>query len=104
MKVPLLTRPQSMKLHYYGRLDTLESCFTYQTFEVEGVTLLLQNAPRFGYEPATMTIKNPALFVKKDDGYYRFVIEDFKVEVKDGVLTIEDEQLKEIAKEAIGLI
>lgn len=93
-----------MKLHYYGRLDNLESCFSYQAFEVDGVTMLLQNAPRFGYEPVTMTIKNPALFVKKDDKYYRFVIEDFKVDVKDGVLSIEDVQLKKIVKEAIELI
>lgn len=93
-----------MNLHYYGMLDSLESCYTYQAFDIEGITMLLQNAPRFGYEPATMTIKNPAMFIKKEDGYYRFVIEDFKVEVVNGTLKVNEGKVKEIIKEAIKLI
>lgn len=93
-----------MKIHYYGMLDSLESCYTYQAFDIEGITMLLQNAPRFGYEPATMTIKNPAMFIKKEEGYYRFVIEDFKVEVVNGVLLISEDKVKEIIKEAIKQI
>ena len=93
-----------MNIHYYGKLDSLESCYTYQVFDIEGITMLLQNAPRFGYEPATMTIKNPAMFIKKEDGYYRFVIEDFKVEVVNGKVIISENKVKEIIKEAIKLI
>ena len=85
-------------------LDSLASCYTYQAFDIEGITMLLQNAPRFGYEPATMTIKNPAMFIKKEEGYYRFVIEDFKVEVVNGVLLISEDKVKEIIKEAIKQI
>lgn len=85
-----------MRVHFYGRLDNLESCYTFQTFDIDGVTMLLQNAPRFGYEPATLTIKNPAMFIKKEDGCYRFVIEDFEVEVKDGKIQIKEEDMKDI--------
>ena len=85
-----------MKIHFYGRLDSLESCYTYQAFDINGMSLFLQNSPRFGYEPASMTIKNPALFVKKADGYYRFVIEDFQVDVHEGQLDITSKELQEI--------
>ena len=90
-----------MKVHFYGRLDNLESCYTFQAFDIEGVTMLLQNAPRFGFEPATMTIKNPAMFIKKEDGYHRFVIEDFEIEVKDGEIQMEEGDLKDILKKAL---
>lgn len=93
-----------MNIHYYGMLDSLESCYTYQTFDIDGTSMLLQNAPRFGFEPATMTIKNPAMFIKKEEGYYRFVIEDYKVEVVNGSLKISDNKVKEIINEAIKLI
>lgn len=93
-----------MKIHFYGKLDSLESCYTYQAFDIEGVTLFLQNAPRFGFEPATMTIKNPAMFIKKEDGYYRFVIEDFEVEIKDGSILIKELELKKILGSTIPLI
>lgn len=93
-----------MNIHYYGMLDSLESCYTYQAFDIEGDTILLQNAPRFGYEPATMIIKNPAMFIKKDDVYYRFVIENFKVEVVSGLLKIDEDIIKKIIKEAVKLI
>lgn len=85
-----------MNVHYYGILDNLESCYTYQTFNIDGVTLLLQNAPRFGYKPATLIIKDPAMFIKKKDGFYRFVIENYKVEVENGVLIIDESKVREI--------
>lgn len=87
-----------MRLHYYGRLDSLESCYSFQEYEINGMTLLLQNAPRFGYEPATMIIKNPAMFIKKEDGYHRYVIEDFSLEVVDGVIKMGEEILKDIVR------
>lgn len=93
-----------MKLHFYGKLDSLESCFTYQAFDEGGVTFFLQNAPRFGYEPATIIIKNPALFIKKNDGFYRFVVEDFEEEVKVGKIIIDKETLKQILNEALSMI
>lgn len=89
-----------MKIHFYGRLDNLESCYTYQAFDIEGVSMLIQNAPRFGYDPATMTIKDPAMFIKNNDGYYRFVIEDFEVQVVSGELKLDDNVKKMILKEA----
>ncbi len=58
--------------------------------------MLMPNAPRFGNEPATITIKNPAMFIKKEDGCHRFVIEDFEVEVKKGEFLIEEAELKDI--------
>lgn len=93
-----------MRIHYYGRLDNLESCFTYQTFDIEGVSLLIQNSPRFGYEPATMIIRNPAMFIKNENGYFRFVIEDFEVEVVKGIVLIEDSTKIQILKEAFSYI
>lgn len=93
-----------MKIHYYGMLDSLESCYTYQAFDIDGITMLLQNAPRFGYEPATMNIKNPAMFIKKADGYYRFVIEDFTVFVENGLIRIDKDTLFSIIKEVSNII
>lgn len=93
-----------MKLHYYGVLDSLESCYTFQTFDVEGVRVFIQNSPRFGYEPATMEIKNPAMFIEKDGEYYRFVIEDFKIKVVDGVIDIEDTLVSEMVEKASQFI
>ena len=89
-----------MRLHFYGILNSLESCFTYQEFEIDGKVMLLQNSPRFGYEPATMVINNPAMFIPKGDEFYRFVIEDFCVDVKDGILQIEDSLLRDILGES----
>jgi len=65
------------------------------------LTLLLQNAPRFGYESATMKIENPAMFVKGENGYYRFVIEDFDVEVVNGMVMIDDFDIEKILKGAL---
>ncbi len=87
-----------MNLHYYGKLDKLESCYTFQKIETKGRRLYIQNSPRFGYEPATMTINNPALFVEDGAGFHRFVIEDFKVDVKDGKLQIIDGVIREIVE------
>ena len=93
-----------MRVHFYGRLDGIESCYTFQVFEMDDVMLFLQNAPRFGYEPATMTIKNPAFFIKKEDDYFRFVIEDFELEVVNGQIIINVDLLKDISKQALELI
>ena len=93
-----------MRVHFYGRLDDMESCYTFQVFDMGDVKLYLQNAPRFGYEPATMTIKNPALFIKKENDYFRFVIEDFELEVVNGQININVDSLKEICEQALGLI
>lgn len=93
-----------MRVHFYGRLDDMESCYTFQVFDINGVSLFLQNAPMFGYEPATMIIKNPALFIKKEDDYFRFVIEDFELEVVNGQISINVDSLKEICEQALGLI
>jgi len=93
-----------MRVHFYGKLDDMESCYTFQVFDMNGVELYLQNAPRFGYEPATMTIKNPALFVKKENDYYRFVIEDFELEVVNGQININGDLLKDISEQALGVI
>ena len=93
-----------MRVHFYGRLDDMESCFTFQVFDMDDVMLFLQNAPRFGYEPATMTIKNPALFIEKGNDYFRYVIEDFELKVVNGQIDIKDDLLKEICEQALGLI
>lgn len=93
-----------MKVHFYGKLDNLESCFTFQTFNIDGVTILLQNAPRFGYRPASLIIKDPAMFIKKEDDYYRFVVEDFQVEVLNGTLMIDEETIIKIIENAKELI
>lgn len=85
-----------MKLHYYGMLDSLESCYTFQEFEMDGMKLYIQNSSRFGYEPATMEINNPALFVKTKAGYLRYGIEDFSLDVVHGVIKMDEEILKDI--------
>lgn len=85
-----------MKLHYYGMLDSLESCYTFQEFEVDGMKLYIQNSPRFGYEPATMIIKNPALFVRTKAGYLRYDIEDFSIAVSNGMADVNDDTICEI--------
>lgn len=93
-----------MNVHFYGKLDNLESCYTFQAFDINGMTILLQNAPRFGYKPASLIIADPAMFIKKMDGYYRFVIDDFKVEVVNGSLMINENTILEIVDKAIRLI
>lgn len=90
-----------MTLHYYGKLDTLESCYTFQKFELDGKSLYIQNSPRFGYEPATMSIKSPALFVEDKTGFHRYVIEEFEIEVVDGVLNLGDDDLRHIQQASI---
>lgn len=93
-----------MRIHYYGRLDNLESCFTYQTFHIEGVSLLIQNGPRFGYVPATMIIRNPAMFIINKNGCFRFVIEDYEVEVVKGKVNVEDSAKVQILNEALSCL
>ena len=93
-----------MRVHFYGRLDGIESCYTFQVFDMNGIELYLQNAPRFGYEPATMTIKNPALFIKRENDYFRFVIEDYGLQVVNGQVDIDENLLKDISEQALRLI
>ena len=89
-----------MKVHYYGQLDSLESCYSFQEFNEYGVNLFLQNSTRFGYQPATMIIKDTALFIKKNGNYYRFVVEDYEVEVCNGYLLLQTGDLHSIIKAA----
>lgn len=89
-----------MNLHYYGMLDNPESCFTFQAFEMEGAIVYIQNSPRFGYEPATMNIANPALFIEKDSVFYRFVIENFKITVINGKIMLDGSTIIEIMEGA----
>lgn len=30
-----------MKIHYYGKLDSMESCYTFQAFDINGVVHIL---------------------------------------------------------------
>lgn len=72
-----------MKLYCYSVLDSQERCYTFQTFDIGDVRVYIQNSPNFGYEPATMDIKNMVMFIEKDVEYYQLVIEYFKIEVKE---------------------
>ena len=96
-----------MKLHYYGILDNLESCFTFQEFVVDGVSIYLQKSPRFGFDAKNIVIKDPAMFVHSDKGYYRFVLEDEKIEVNaNGDVVVSESFLKnciEMAKNVVPL-
>lgn len=87
-----------MKLHYYGRLDSLESCYTFQEFEVEGLKIYLQNSTRFGYEPSTMAIKDPALFVENDGVFHRYVVEGLTLKVIEGRIENGSQTIDEIMK------
>ena len=93
-----------MKLHYYGVLDSLESCYTFQTFDINDIKVHIQNSPRFGYEPATMSIKDPAMFIEKDGDFYRFVIENFIVTIEDGKIRIDDTIVQNILNEAVKIL
>ena len=93
-----------MKIHYYGKLDSMESCYTFQTFDINDVIVHIQNSSRFGYEPATMSIRNPAMFIEKNGEFFRFVIEDFIANVKKGKIMIEGDTVRRILNEAILLI
>lgn len=93
-----------MKIHYYGKLDSLESCYTFQTFDINDVKVHIQNSTRFGYEPATLSIKNPAMFIEKNGEFFRFVIEEFIVNIKDGKILIDKDTMLRMLNEAILLI
>ena len=94
-----------MKLHYYGLLDSLESSFTFQEFVVDGVSIYLQKSPRFGFDARNIIIKDPAVFIHSDKGYYRFVLENEKIEVNaDGDVVVSESFLKnciEMAKTVV---
>lgn len=90
-----------MKLHYYGLLDSLESSFTFQEFVVDGVSVFLQKSPRFGFDARNIVIKDPAMFVHSDKGYYRFVLEDEIIEVNaDGDVVVSEFFLRNCVKMA----
>ena len=93
-----------MKIHYYGKLDSLESCYTFQTFDINDVKVHIQNSTRFGYEPATLSIKNPAMFIEKNGEFFRFVIEDFVANIKVGKIIIDKDTMLRMLNEAILLI
>lgn len=96
-----------MKLHYYGLLNSLESSFTFQEFVVDGVSIYLQKSPRFGFDAKNIVIKDPAMFVHSDKGYYRFVLENEKIEVNaNGDVVVSESFLKnciEMAKNVVPL-
>ncbi len=90
-----------MKLHYYGLLDSLESSFTFQEFVVDGVSIYLQKSPRFGFDARNIIIKDPAVFIHSDKGYYRFVLEDVSIEVdSDGNVLASEALLKDCVEKA----
>lgn len=90
-----------MKLHYYGLLDSLESSFTFQEFVVDGVSIYLQKSPRFGFDARNIIIKDPAVFIHSDKGYYRFVLEDVSIEVdSDGNVLASEAILKGCVEKA----
>lgn len=90
-----------MKLHYYGILDNLESCFTFQEFVVDGVSVYLQKSPRFGFDARSIVIKDPAMFVHSDRGFYRFVLEDVEIYVnEDGNIITSESFLRDCVEMA----
>ena len=93
-----------MKIHYYGKLDSMESCYTFQTFDINDVKVHIQNSTRFGYEPATLSIKNPAMFIEKNGEFFRFVVEDFITNIKDGKIMIENDTVQRILNGAVLFI
>jgi hypothetical protein len=94
-----------MKLHYYGLLDNLESCFTFQGFVVDGVTVYLQKSPRFGFDARNIVIKDPAMFIHSDKGYYRYVLEDVIIEVDaEGNVMVSESFLRDCLKKAKDVV
>lgn len=90
-----------MKLHYYGLLDSFESSFTFQEFVVDGIFIYLQKSPRFGFDARNIIIKDPAVFIHSDKGYYRFVLEDVSIEVdSDGNVLASEALLKDCVEKA----
>lgn len=96
-----------MKLHYYGILDNLESCFTFQEFMIDGIAIYLQKSPRFGFDAKNIVIKDPAMFIYSDKGFYRFVLEDVEINVDaEGNVMASESFLRdcvEMAKKAVPL-
>lgn len=96
-----------MKLHYYGILDNLESCFTFQEFVVDGIAVYLQKSPRFGFDAKNIAIKDPAMFIYSEKGYYRFVLEDIEINVDaEGNVMASESFLRdcvEMAKKVVSL-
>lgn len=85
-----------MTLHYYGILDSLESCYTFQRIDMNGYVAFIQNSTRFGYEKKNICIQNPALFVLHKNRYYRFDIEGISINVSNGVALLSPQVLNDI--------
>lgn len=88
-----------MKVHYYGKLDSLESCYTFQEYKIDELSVYIQKSGRFGYEPTTITIDNPALFIYDGSSYERYVLEDYKIEVINGMPNLQYEEILAITNE-----
>lgn len=89
------------KIHYYGRLDSLDSCYAYERNDIEGDDAYIQCSTRFGGVTPCLKIESPTLFLHNDGSYYYFVIENFSIETdKDGKLTIDENILKDIIEQA----
>lgn len=93
------------KLHFYGKLYSLESCYPFQEFEIDGKRLYLQCSGRFGVKTANYTIENPAMYLQTSDGYYRFNVENLTVVTdENGDVEINADLRESLVKDAIGII
>ena len=94
-----------MKLHYYGILDNLESCFTFQEFVVDGVSVYIQKSTRFGFDAKSIVIKDPAMFIYSDKGFCRFVLEDVEINVDaDGNVMASESFLRDCVEMAKNVV
>lgn len=88
-------------IHYYGQLDSLDSCYAYERKEIDGDDVYIQSSTRFGGVTPNLQIDSPTLFLHKEDAYYYFVIEHFSIQTDiDGKLTINEDDLKDIVEKA----
>ena len=89
------------RIHYYGQLDSLDSCYAYESRFINEWEVYLQCSTRFGGVTPCLKIESPTLFLQNVDAYYYFVIEHFSIETdKDGKLTIDEYILKDIVDQA----
>ena len=88
------------KIHYYGRLDSLDSCYAYESRFLNGWEVYFQCSTRFGGITPNLRIDSPTLFLH-NDAYYYFVIEHFSIETdRNGKLIIDENCLKDIVEQA----
>lgn len=89
-----------MKLHYYGGSETQLSSYEFESFSIDGKTLLVQCSGLFGVTLANGEINNPSVILLTDGVYHRFVLEDFKVSTNHiGQLLVDEAVINTIAKE-----